>query len=728
MEDYLRFLLLGLGSGGVIAALGLGLVLTQRASGVVNLGHAAMGMFGAATFFHLRATGELILPFPGLPDHIRLSPAGMRPTFLTALVVTLALSALVGALLDVLVFARLRRAHALARVVASLGLMLFLLAMAGQRFQQGAALLSIDGVLPTASVDVLGVAIPRDRLLLAGLAIVAAGALAATYRFTRFGLATQAAAESEKGALLTGLSPDLLSAANWAIASMLATGATIFIAPITGLAPTTAALLIVPALAAALLGRLDSFAVTVAAGLGIGMVQSATLHFTGTQDWIPGWVPDGGLQQALPFLIILVSVSWAGNRLPTRGDRVERGLPPSPVPRHPIAWTLGLGGLTLVALLTASSDWRLGIIVSMTGALLALSVVVLTGYVGQISLAPLAFAGVAGFVMARLSSGGWPPALALVAGVAASLAVGIVTGLPAVRVRGMTLAIATLAAAVAIEELVLRSSALTGSSGAASVPPLRIGPLDLDVAARGDAFPRVAFGIGVLVVLALAALVVANLRRSPTGLRWLAVRANERAAAAVGIDVARTKLSAFALSSALAGLGGTLLALQRAQLSAESYLVLLSLSLLALTYLGGIASLTGALVAGALTTGGIVTVAGGSADSSQVQFAVTGLALMAATVLAPDGARGVASATAARLQRLRVGRSEVGSGNAGVGRARAVATDDGGTTSQATANDGATATADDGATATADDTGARSGPPPPAAAPPSSTATGGPRA
>ena len=287
----------------------------------------------------------------------------------------------------------------------------------------------------------------------------------------------------------------------------------------------------------------------------------------------------------------------------------------------------------------------------MTAALLALSVVVLTGYVGQISLAPLAFAGVAGFTMARLSSAGWPPALALVAGVAASLAIGIVTGLPAVRVRGMTLAVATLAAAVAIEELVLRSTALTGGSGAARVPPLRIGPLDLDVAARGDAFPRVAFGVCVLVALALCGLVVANLRRSPTGLRWLAVRGNERAAAAAGIDVARTKLGAFALSSGLAGLGGTLVALQRTQLSAESFLVLLSLSLLALTYLGGIASLTGALVAGALATGGLVTVAGGGAESSQGQFALTGLALVAATVLAPDGLRGRASAAAAWARR-----------------------------------------------------------------------------
>ena len=129
---------------------------------------------------------------PGLPDRVRIAAEGMRPTFVTALVVV---PRPVGrrrrSLVDVAVFARLRRAPALARVVASLGLMLFLLAMAQARFEQGAAVLSVDSVLPTATVDVLGVAIPRDRLLLAGLAVVAAGALAALYRFTRFGLATR---------------------------------------------------------------------------------------------------------------------------------------------------------------------------------------------------------------------------------------------------------------------------------------------------------------------------------------------------------------------------------------------------------------------------------------------------------------------------------------------------------------------------------------------------------
>jgi branched-chain amino acid transport system permease protein len=144
-----------------------------------------------------------------------------------------------------------------------------------------------------------------------------------------------------------------------------------------------------------------------------------------------------------------------------------------------------------------------------------------------------------------------------------------------------------------------------------------------------------------LVTLVGAGVVVANLRRSATGIRWLAVRANERAAAAAGVNVARTKLGAFAFSSALAGMGGVLLAYRYQALSVESFTVFASLSLIALTYLGGIASITGALFAGLLIPGGILTSLldqGGS--GSQYQLAISGLALILVAVLYPEGIGG----------------------------------------------------------------------------------------
>jgi len=262
--------------------------------------------------------------------------------------------------------------------------------------------------------------------------------------------------------------------------------------------------------------------------------------------------------------------------------------------------------------------------------------VVLTGYVGQISLAQYAFAGLAAFATAKLAIAGvpfpWSPALAVLL----TVAVGVLVGLPALRVRGMTLAVATIGAAVAIEQLVFASPALNGLH---DVPRPRVFGLDLGFLARGDANFRPAFGVMTLVVLVACWLVVVNLRRSATGLRWLAVRANERAAAASGIDVGRTKLGAFAVSAALAGLGGALLAYESPALSPQQFMVVGGLAVLALCYLGGVGTVTGALVAGALASGGVLTqLQGGTTGSaSSTQFAVSGALLVAVVILAPDG-------------------------------------------------------------------------------------------
>ena len=122
---------------------------------------------------------------------------------------------------------------------------------------------------------------------------------------------------------------------------------------------------------------------------------------------------------------------------------------------------------------------------------------------------------------------------------------------------------------------------------------------------------------------------------------FLAVRGNERPAAGAGVDVARIKLLAFAISAALAGVGGVLLAYQRQSLSVQSYQVFASLSVVALTYLAGITTISGALVAGALAPEGLVTALSGSTSSSTTQFAINGLALIVVAIVAPEGITGV---------------------------------------------------------------------------------------
>ena len=385
--------------------------------------------------------------------------------------------------------------------------------------------------------------------------------------------------------------------------------------------PTETSLLVVPALAAALLGRLSSFAIATAAALGISMAQSVLGTFQARSDWLPHWLPNGGLREALPVLVIIVAITITGARLPTRDTILETRQPSSPVPRHPLIATLVLVGLTVLGLLTLDELWRLAIVVSIIAAIIALSSVVLTGYVGQISLAQYAFAGLAAFATAKLAIEGvafpWAPILA----VTLTVVVGVLVGLPALRVRGVTLAVATIGAAVAIEQLVFNSPALNGLSG---VPDPHLFGIDLAFLAPGRDNFRPEFGIFALVVLAVCALAVANWRRSPTGLRWLAVRSNERAAAAAGIDVGAAKLHAFGVSSAIAGIGGALLAYELPALSPQQFLVVGALAVLALCYLGGIASVTGALVAGVLASGGHTDAAAGRRDGEGVELPVRG--------------------------------------------------------------------------------------------------------
>ena len=589
------------------AALGLGLVLVHRSSGVVNFAHGAMAMLVTYAFVELR---------PGLGLWL-------------ALAVSVVAAAGLGLVVHVLVFRPLRTAPALARVVASVGLLATLQALAVLWF--GADSRPVPSLLPNRAVTVLGVDVPRDRLLLAGLVAAAAVGLWALSRFTRFGLASRATAEDQTALAMLGWSPDTVSAANWMLASVLAGLGGILVGPLTALDPATTTLLVVPALAAALAGRLTSFGATVAAALGLGMAQSAMLKL---QDDF-SWVPRAGVREALPLVVIVAALALGAGRSLGRGAPVERPLPLAPRVRRPGRWAAVVVVGAGLGLLVLSGQYRLGLVNSLVGAVICLSLVVLTGYVGQISLAQMAFAGVAGFSLAKLASA-WDvpfPVAPLVAALLAA-AVGVAVGLPALRLRGLSLAVVTLAAAVAVEEAVFKAPALTGGFEGTRVPPLP------GVGRAGT----VGFGLVALAVLVAVALGVAALRRGRLGRRFLAVRANERAAAACGVGLTATKLTAFALSALVAGLGGALLGYGQGRLSFGSFGVFVSLSYLAAAYLGGIASVSGALVGGLLVPSGLVfTVVDG-----KYQLLITGLALILVAIARPQGIVGRARRGEAR--------------------------------------------------------------------------------
>lgn len=640
--DTLSWLLLGVGSGAVLAALALGLVLTYQSSGVVNFAHAATGVFFARVFYEFRETGDLVFPIIGLPDRIHVIDT---PTVATAFFLVIPMAAWAGLLIYLLVFRPLRTSPPLARVVASLGLFLYMLAMIADRFPSTAV---IRRILPTGTVDLLDRVLFVDRFWLAGFVLVIALVLTLLFRYTRFGLATRASAENQKGAVLLGLDPDYIAAVNWMLATVLAAVAMILIGSITlSLDAAQFSLLIVPALAAALVGGFKSFALTTVAGLAIGMTQSLMLSWQTDAEWLP----DVGLQAGLPLVVIIVTMMVRGESLPSRGSLARFHFPAAPMPRRPGVSTVALVAIGSVSLLVLNSDWRLAIITTTVWTLIALSVVLLTGWVGQISLAQMAFAGVAAFALIRWSeSAGLPFPLAPLLAALVAMAVGILVGFPAVRVRGMNLAIVTIAAAAAVEELVFKWSWFTGGFLGSDVPDPELGPVDLAIGADAGSYPRAAFGILCLVTLGIVVILVANLRRGTTGRRWLAVRSNERAAAAAGVDVTRAKLSAFAISSLIAGLGGTMLAYASGVLSVNSFVVLESLALLSITYLGGIASIAGAFVAGILADGGVLEqLTGGSASGDATTDAIRGLALIIVAIVYDEGIAGAASAAWRRV-------------------------------------------------------------------------------
>jgi branched-chain amino acid transport system permease protein len=203
---------------------------------------------------------------------------------------------------------------------------------------------------------------------------------------------------------------------------------------------------------------------------------------------------------------------------------------------------------------------------------------------------------------------GFPVAPALA--VAATTLLGVLTGVAALRVRGVSLAVVTLAAALALEQLVFASSTLGAGADGAPVPSphlfgVVLGP---DAAFRGldDRLPSPVFGFTVLAVAVALGLAVARLRCTSLGQRMLAVRANERAAAGAGVDVARVKLAAFAISSAIAGVAGVLYGYNFGSVSATRFGALASVGLVAFAYIGGITRVSGAVVAGLFTTEALV--------------------------------------------------------------------------------------------------------------------------
>jgi branched-chain amino acid transport system permease protein len=654
MDQIVLYALLGLGTGALIAGIALGVVLTYRGSGIINLATGAVSMVAGYSFWSLRPDLQYTHGFFGFT-------VGTAP----ALVITLLVCAVLGVLMELLVFRPLRTAAPLAKLVASLGILLTLQSTMLLAF--GTTPKTPQDILPKGSsgVVVAHVPIQANRFWLTGIVLGITALLIVAYRWTRFGLATRAASESEINGMLVGLSPNQLSLVNTALAGAVAGVMGVLAAPLVQVDSTSLPLQIVPALAAAVLARFTSFGIAAVVGILIGVADSL-LVYAQTFSWFPTdqGSPLPGMQALLAFVVIVVGLFFRGASLPTRGELVEKRLPAVPRPERFLSPAVLGAAVAALLLIVLPFDYRQALMLSLIGIVVCLSMVVIIGFVGQVSLAQVALAGVCGFVVSRLVSDHgvgfpWGP----LAGSLAAALLGLVVGMSALRVRGVSLAVVTLAGAVAIEQFGFNNSTWgAGSYGSPVKEPSLFG-LNLGSAAswRGldGKVPSPILGFVFVAVVVVLCLFVANLRRTTLGQRMLAVRSNERAAAAAGVNVAHVKFVAFALSSFIAGTAGWMYAYNFGSVNAARFGIVIALSFVAFAYIGGITMVSGAVFGGLICTEGLFShlIESVFGISGNWLLLFGGIVLVFNLVAFPEGAAG--SSYRKKQLRKRAGRTTV---------------------------------------------------------------------
>ena len=601
MTTILQFALLGLGPGAIYALAGCGIVLIHRGSGVLNFAYGAQALLAAEIFVVLWL------------DH--LWPLGL------AMAAAVVLSGVGGAIIYVVAMRRLQESSPVVRIIATVGLLAVIQQAVVLGF--GTDLRQVPNYLPDGvwqPVD--GTGVGYDRLTLLAIAVVLSVALAWMMRSTTFGMTTSAIADNRLAASALGHSPHRIAAWNWVLGSALAGLAGALIVPISGLGVTPLTLLVVPALAAALLGRFTSFLGTLAGALLLGVGQSLLTRYVRT--------PGGG--DAFVFLVIIAVTVARGAAIPAR-DEVAALLPR--VGRNGIRawWVLAGAALcalpVLVSARTADAMTTMGLL-----AILALSLVVLTGLAGQISLGQLAIAGLGGWAAARASNlWGWPFPIVAALGIATAVAASLVFAVPSLRSRGSTLAVATLGLALAVQAVVFANPDLVGGFGGTRVEPPTLLGIDLRATVNPQRYATL-----VVIVFVLVALALVNLRAGRVGRRMLAIRSNERAAASLGISVAAVKIAAFAMAAAVAGIGGVLMAFRFDAVVYTQFDVFGSLNLVSFSVIGGIGYVGGAVVASFMAPGGAVSLLTREVENlDRYLIMAAGLILIITLIQHPNG-------------------------------------------------------------------------------------------
>jgi ABC-type branched-subunit amino acid transport system ATPase component/ABC-type branched-subunit amino acid transport system permease subunit len=570
VKFFVEFLVLGLVTGSVSSLLAVAMVVAYRGSRVINFSQGAVAMVGTYVFYSCHVTHD--------------------QSFIVSFVAGVGTSALLSMALQILVLQRLRNAPQITKIIVTIAFLELLNQWETIRSNPNPLFLPPD--LPTRPVSAFGISVPSGQLMLLGIVIAIAVAVGLVYRYTQLGRATAAALDNRRALSALGYSPSRVEAINWLLSGALAGVAGILLAPISGLSVVGYSVLVLPALAAAVLGRFTSITWAVVGGLLIGAIQSEMTWYIHT----PGW------SDAAPFLLLMVVLAVRGigavwrsapsQRLPRVGNGLIK-----PKILIPIAAVL-----LVITNVVNNPLWLSAIAITAGSAIILMSFVVITGYSGQLSLAQFAFAGLGAFFAGKLIEAGHMALLPAVAiGVVAVAPLGVILGLVCLRASGMSLAILTLGFAAATEYLIFENSSLTGDSGIL-IGTTKLFGINMSAISSPNDYATMA-----IIMMLLTGLVVANVRRGVAGRRLLAMRANERAATSLGIDVVGAKLFAFTIGSMIAALGGIIVLFCSSSVEFNQFSTIPSAEAVSQAILGGVGWIPGAVMGGFIQTTGVLS-------------------------------------------------------------------------------------------------------------------------
>jgi len=567
VDKFLIFTITGISLAAVYAIAACGLVVTYTTSGIFNFAHGAVGMIAAFTYWQFHDAW------------------GWHELFALPMVVLVVAPAL-GAVIERVVMRNLGNASEAVRIVVPVSLLLFLFGLASVIWPGNIARNSKD-FFPGKIIRIGGVNVSYHRITILVVAIIVAAALWFILRKTRTGVAMRAVVDDRSLVQLNGGRPDRVSMISWAIGASLGAISGILVAPTYGLKQLDLTFLVVNAFAAAVVGRLRSLPWAFAGAMMLGLGESYVKGYLVSNKEIGGFAL-GNLSYAVPPLLLFVMlVVQPEQRLRTGG--VQRARDHWPIPSMRVTW-VGAVSLVVVTASVASlmgTDTSVGTLIpAYFFALMALSLVPLAGYAGQVSLASLTFAGIGALMMSVVGTDHslW----GLIAAVVVSALVGALIALPALRLSGIYLALATAAFAILMTKIVFTQPVVM-PGGNRQVPPIEFGPISTK-----SNFDQL---LVMSVCFALLGVAMIAIRRSAFGRRLTAMKDSPVACATLGLNLMTTKIAVFALSSGIAGFAG---AIWYRQIQFSDFELVQSMSVTMLAVVGGVGAVAGAFFGGFL--------------------------------------------------------------------------------------------------------------------------------